>query len=101
MTAASASESNGEALTKVVSYADLNLNSTAGARTLYGRLRTAATAVCAPLRGNSLRERMNWRDCFNPALARSVAEIDEPTLTAYYLNETGKTEAPSRVAKDQ
>ena len=42
-TPAAADQSDGEALTKVVSYADLNLNSEPGARTLYGRLRMAAT----------------------------------------------------------
>jgi UrcA family protein len=100
-TPATADQSDGEPLTKVVSYADLNLNGEPGARVLYGRLRMAATQVCEPLRGNSLRERTNWRECFNPALARSVAEVDEPMLTAYHLSRTDPTEAPSRVAKDQ
>jgi UrcA family protein len=100
-TPATADQSDGEPLTKVVSYADLNLKAEPGARTLYGRLRMAATQVCAPFRGDSLRERTNWRECFNPALARAVAEIDEPMLTAYHLRQTGKTEPPSRVAKDQ
>ena len=100
-TPARADQSDGEPLTKVVRYADLNLNGAAGARTLYERLRMAATAVCAPFRGNSLRERTNWRECFKPALARSVAKVDEPALTAYYLSRTGETELPSQVAKDQ
>ena len=99
-TTATADQRNGEPLTKVVSYADLNLNSEPGARTLYGRLRMAATHVCAPFRGNSLRESTNWRECFNSALARSVAEVDQPILTAYHLSRTGETELP-RVAKDQ
>jgi UrcA family protein len=100
-TPATADQSDGEALTKIVSYADLNLNGEAGARTLYGRLRMAATQVCAPFRGNSLRERTNFSKCFDPALARSIAQIDEPLLTAYHMSRTGTTEAPSRVAKDQ
>jgi UrcA family protein len=100
-TPATADHKDGEPLTKVVSYADLNLKSEPGARTLYGRLRMAAAQVCAPFRGASLRERTNWRECFNPALARSVAEVDAPMLTAYHLSRTGKTEPPSRVAKDQ
>ena len=98
---AMADQSDGEPLTKIVSYADLNLNSEPGARTLYGRLRTAASQVCSPLRGVSLRERTNWRECFDPALARSVAKVDEPMLTAYHLSRTGATEPPSRVAKEQ
>jgi UrcA family protein len=100
-TAATASQRDGGALTKVVSYADLNLNGAAGARTLYGRLRMAATQVCAPFMGTTLRDKTNWRECFEPALARSIAEIDEPMLTSYHLSQTGKTESLSRVAKDQ
>lgn len=99
-TAATASQREGEALTKVVSYADLNLNSAAGARTLYGRLRMAATQVCAPFQGTTLREKTNWRECFDPALARSVAQIDDPMLTSYHLSQAGKTESLSRVVKD-
>ena len=99
-TTARAERSYGEPLTKVVSYADLNLKGEPGARTLYSRLRMAAAEVCAPFRGDSLRERMKWRECFKPALARSVAEVDEPTLTAYHLSRT-VNERPTQVAKDQ
>jgi UrcA family protein len=100
-TTAMAGPSDSEPLTKVVSYADLNLNGEPGAQTLYGRLRMAATQVCTPFRGNSLRERTNWSECFNLTLARSVADVDAPMLTAYHLSRRGKAEPPSRVAKDQ
>jgi UrcA family protein len=100
-TPAMADQSDGEPLTKIVSYADLNLNGEAGARVLHGRLRMAAAQVCAPLRGTSLRERTNWRDCVDPALARAVAKVDEPMLTAYHLSRTGTAEPPSRVAKER
>jgi UrcA family protein len=100
-TPATAEQRDGESLTKVVNYSDLNLNGAAGARTLYGRLRMAATQVCAPFRGDTLREKTNWHECFDPALARAVAEIDAPMLTAYHLSRSGKTEPSTRVAKDQ
>jgi UrcA family protein len=100
-TPASAGEGDGQPLTKVVRFADLNLNGEAGVQTLYGRLRLAATQVCAPFRGNSLREKTKWRECFDPALARSVAKVDEPRLTAHYLSRTGTTEPWSQLAKDQ
>jgi UrcA family protein len=101
LTTPAIADQSDEPLTKVVSYADLNVSGDAGARTLYGRLRMAAMQVCAPFRGTTLREKTNWRECFNPALARSVAKVDEPALTAYHLSRTGATEPPSRVAKDQ
>ena len=88
-------------LTKVVRFADLNLNGEAGVQTLYGRLRMAATQVCAPFTGNTLREKTQWHECFDPALARSVATIDELRLTAYHLSRAGSTEPPSQVAKDR
>ena len=100
-TQASAREGDGEPLTKVVRFADLNLNGEAGVQTLYGRLRMAATQVCAPFTGNTLREKTRWRECFDPALARSIATIDEPRLTAYHLSRTGTRELPSQVAKDR
>jgi UrcA family protein len=100
-TPAAADQSDGEALTKVVSYADLNLNSEPGARTLYGRLRMAATQVCAPFRGNSLRERTNWNECFDSAITSAVEQINESVLTAYHLDRTIKAEPASRVAKGQ
>ncbi len=98
---AMADQSDGEPLTKIVSYADLNLNGEAGARVLHGRLRMAAAQVCAPLRGTTLRERSNWRGCVDPAVTRAVAKVDEPMLTAYHLSRTGTTQPTSRVAKEQ
>ena len=98
---AMADQSKGEPLTKVVSYAYLDLSDESGARILYDRLRLAAIQVCAPFRGDTLREKTNWRGCVDQALARSVAKIDKPALTAYHLNRTGGTEPASQVAKDQ
>ena len=101
MTTATADQIDGEPLTKVVSYEDLNVNSEPGARVLYGRLRMAATQVCAPFKGDTLSHKTNWRECFDQAIARSVKEIDQPVLTTYHLNRTGKAETPAQVAKEQ
>jgi hypothetical protein len=48
-----------------------------------------------------LQEKTKWHECFDPALARSVAEVDEPRLTAYHLSRTGTAELPSQVANDR
>jgi UrcA family protein len=98
---AEADERSGEPLTKVVNYADLNVNAEPGARVLYGRLRMAATQVCAPFKGDTLRQIATWSECFDQAIARSVKQIDQPVLTAYHLSRTGKAETPVQVAKDQ
>lgn len=98
---ARADYTNGEPLTKVVSYADLNMKGEAAAPTLYGRLRLAATQVCAPFSGTTLAAKAKWHECFDQALARSVADVNEPVLTAYYQNRTGKNESQARMAKAQ
>ena len=98
---ATADERDWQPRTKVVNYADLNLNSEAGARALYGRLRLAASQVCAPSKGVALSEFSNWRKCFDLTLARAVKQIDQPVLTAYHLRQTGKPEAPTQIAKDR
>jgi UrcA family protein len=77
------------------------LNGEAGARVLHGRLRMAAAQVCAPFRGTTLMDRANYRGCVDPALARAVAKVDAPMLTAYHLSRTGGSEPPSRVAKER
>jgi UrcA family protein len=98
---ATADQRNGEPLTKVVSYADLNVSGEAGARVLYGRLRMAARQVCAPFEGRTLKQIAQWGGCFEQAIERAVKEIDQPVLTAYHLNRVRGAQAPDQVAKDQ
>jgi UrcA family protein len=73
---------------RVVEFGDLNLNHESGVATLYLRIRSAATEVCDPLDVmlvKLLRERF---DCRQDAIARAVAEVNSPALTAYYLGRT-------------
>jgi UrcA family protein len=65
-----------------VSYADLDLNTQAGAATLYGRIRAAAKQVCGPdewAYGHS-----TFKRCFNQALGNAVAKVNNPQLTALH-----------------
>ena len=98
-TTAIADEPNGVPLTKVVSFADLNMNSDAGIRVLHNRLRMAAKQVCIPLTGKSLRQIDVSRKCFDQAIAQSIKQVDWPVLTAYHLNWTGKAETLTQVAE--
>jgi UrcA family protein len=68
--------------TKLVRFADLNVNSPDGARALYMRIRTAAHEVCRlPFESNrfaALRE----RDCMDRAIDSAVRDVHAPELTA-------------------
>jgi len=74
-----------------VSYADLNLQSEAGARALLRRLHTAATNACRRPRSDNLaywKEPVISPSCRAEALRIAVATIDRPTVTAAYHDYT-------------
>jgi UrcA family protein len=80
--AAAQADDAGAALTKVVSYGDLNLDSTDGARALLNRLHGAANTVCAPFEARSLDQKRRWQTCYDQAIASAVTHIDSVKLTA-------------------
>jgi UrcA family protein len=71
-------------LTKIVRYGDLNLDSEQGAKVLYGRLRSAARQVCAPLDNVDLGIQRQWNDCFSKAVGNAVAQVNKTTLSALH-----------------
>jgi UrcA family protein len=66
-----------------VHYADLDLSSSAGATTLYHRIRGAAKGVCGTA-GMSFVEKANWSACVNDAVGNAVSSVNSPLLTALY-----------------
>jgi UrcA family protein len=63
---------------QVVRYADLNLATDDGARTLYQRIKLAARQVCS---GSDDRFGYSeYRKCINKAVDEAVAKVDRPTL---------------------
>lgn len=79
-----ASPSQIEDATIKVSYADLNIQSEAGARILYARLKRATEEVCgiqSHVINGSLAETLRARTCFREALEASVEKIDSDALT--------------------
>jgi UrcA family protein len=81
-----------EVLTRqiTVSYADLNLQSEAGARALLRRLHTAATRACRRSPDNLAywQQPAISSSCRAEALRIAVATIDRPTVTAAYHDYT-------------
>ena len=80
------------ALTKLVTYGDLDLESMQGARILYARLRSAATRVCLPQRGRHLADD-GFPACYDSAMADAVRTINKSTLTKVYNEHTGAESA--------
>jgi UrcA family protein len=67
----------------VVKYADLDLRRHAGVIELYRRIDQAARAVCAPRSATPSAPTVPDA-CLRDAIARAVAEINEPALTRYF-----------------
>jgi UrcA family protein len=70
-----------------VRFADLNLDTAEGTRTLYARIRSAAQTVCGPSFSLWDGSRLAWwKDCYRSSTAEAVAQIDRPRLTALHLH---------------
>jgi UrcA family protein len=76
-----------------VSYADLNLNTAAGATVLYQRIREAASTVCALPVERDLGHVSQTKACTAQVMAEAVATLDNPTVTRVYEQKTGTTAA--------
>jgi UrcA family protein len=63
---------------RTVNFADLDINSEAGARTLMTRIRGAARQVCRPEPKGSLSDRENYRTCLSGAMSTAVTQLDNP-----------------------
>lgn len=68
-----------------VSYADLDLSSTAGATVLYGRIKRAAGVVCGTMPNRLELQRFSiWQQCYSGAISSAVSTVDSPRLTSIH-----------------
>jgi UrcA family protein len=74
--------------TIAVQYSDLNLATEDGAHRLYGRIVTAARAVCETEDTRDLAALVASRTCESAAIARAVSEVDSPLLAAALATHT-------------
>jgi UrcA family protein len=73
----------------VVDYADLDLDSVAGNKTLYARLSQAAERACGPEpQGYNLRAQSKYRHCHEAALTKAVDRIGSPELQALHSRQS-------------
>lgn len=77
-----------------VSYADLDIASAAGAKTLYARIRSAARKVCGPEpSGLDLHGMAAYDACFQGAVSRAVHRVGSDRLQALHAVQSGKSRA--------
>jgi UrcA family protein len=80
---------------RLVKYSDLDLSQPAAVAALYGRIDFAARSVCDINGGYGLANVARFRQCVNGSIARAVAEVHAPLLTAYHLARTSQIVAPA------
>jgi len=68
-----------------VSFADLNLASRSGARTLVSRIRVAANELCGADLAGDLDRMAERARCVRATQDRAIRAVDRPTVTAAYL----------------
>jgi UrcA family protein len=77
--------------TETVRYDDIRLISAVGAAVLYGRLQSAAERACGgPLETVPLAQRQRFKVCVDDAVAKAVADVNNPMLTWYQDSKRGK-----------
>jgi UrcA family protein len=76
---------------ETVKFADLKVDTTAGAEALYRRIYGAAQRVCG-YEATSVFSQTIWRNCVRPTVDATVAKANNPLLTALH---TGRKPAPA------
>jgi UrcA family protein len=75
---------------QMVTYKDLNLNSSEGTQVLYKRIQRAANKVCGEFDPRDLQAKNVKKTCVDQAISQAVAAVDSPMLTRVYLAKTAK-----------
>ena len=84
---------------KTVSYADLNLKSSAGVEALYKRIKKAAYEVCQiPTGTHQIRIESELKACKADSVDRAIQQTNLPTLTALHQSKTGRNVDPGKYA---
>lgn len=78
----------GDAPSRTVKYADLDLTHSQGAAVLYARIRSAARQVCLPTYNWLSEMHTPAQECRERAIARAVDDVNAPTLTTYHREHT-------------
>ena len=85
----SAANNDDEVSMAVVKFQDLDVNTPAGAASLYWRIHRAADRVCG-LDEHSIPRLFSRVECAQAAESRAIGQLSFSRLTAYYQAQTGK-----------
>ena len=78
-------QAGGPVRSETVKFADLDLNTSAGAEALYRRIHAAAWRLCEQPAG----EQAATASCMSKTESDAVGKVNAPLLTAFYQKKTG------------
>jgi UrcA family protein len=81
-----AGEPDAQLRTEDIKFQDLNVTTTAGIKTLYDRIHSAALRVCAVSGQPKLGDASASTNCTKKAETRAIGELNLPALTAFAAN---------------
>ncbi len=100
LAAASTAAADEDVPQTIVHFRDLNLEQPSGVATLFHRIQYAAQSVCGEqYRPGSHITSPEWRSCTAQAIARAIAAVDHPALTAYYHEHTTSPNRQPSIAR--
>jgi UrcA family protein len=73
-----------------INLAVFNMDSEPGAEAAYGTIKQASRRVCDSGTTSSRLGNRAAKQCFHQTLANTVQQVDEPMVTALYVNEYGR-----------
>jgi UrcA family protein len=100
LAAASTAPPDEDVARTTVHFDDLNLDQPSGVTSLYQRISVAAESVCGDrLLPGSRIIAPDWRRCTQQAVARAVAAVNRPALSAYYRARTRSPNQQPSIAR--
>jgi len=78
---------------ETVKFPDLDVNTSEGVQTLYGRIHAAAWRVCTTNSSDPFYQ-FGARNCARNAEAKAIATLNLPQLTTFYRMKTGDQSQP-------
>lgn len=82
-----ASAKEHDAVSTVVGYSDLDLTQSSDTARLYARLQYAAKKVCNSYDSRELRMKERHAACYDSALSKAVAQVDDAKLSSLHAAE--------------